>query len=106
MKRISQKHRKFSAHLDLIDNVSTRTAEMIHKHIKSNLGETTEGKADEIGEKQIKSGRNNDVSPPAIFMHSQERASFNKSSPIKELSFFDSDNGKAGEDQLFHQQYR
>ena len=48
-----------------------------------------DGEADEIGEKHVTSRRNLDVSPPPIFMEKSNK--FNKSSPIKDLSFFDSD---------------
>ena len=67
---------------------------MIHRHIRTNLGEGS-ATADEIGEKRLSSGRDNhgaDVSPPPIFMmDSNERKIMNKSSPIKDLSFFNSD---------------
>ena len=83
---MSQNYRKFNGHLDLIDQVSHRTAEMIHAHMKNTLQEG--GSVDEIGEKHITSRRNLNPSPPSIFM---EKTKFNKSSPIKDLSFFESD---------------
>ena len=62
---------------------------MIHAHMKSTLQEDDEA-VDEIGEKHITSRKNfKDASPPTIFM--MEKAKFNKSSPIKDLSFFESD---------------
>ena len=59
---------------------------MIHKHITSNI---TDGDAvDEIGEKNINSRKNMNVSPPPIFMDRNNSSHFNKSSPVKDLSFF------------------
>ena len=43
---------KFKGHLELIDQVSHRTAELIHKHMLSSMQE--EG-VDEIGEKKVTS---------------------------------------------------
>ena len=88
VKRMSQNYRKFNGHLELIDQVSHRTAEMIHQHITNNIegGEA----ADEIGGQNITSLRKMDnYSPPTIFM--EKSTKFNKSSPVKDLSFFDVD---------------
>ena len=35
VKKISQKYRKFNQHFDLVDQVSHRTAELIHRHMKN-----------------------------------------------------------------------
>lgn len=43
---------KFKGHLDLIDQVSHRTAELIHKHM---LNSMQEEEADEIGETKVSS---------------------------------------------------
>ena len=59
---------------------------MIHAHMKNALQD--EDAVDEIGEKHITSRKHLDASPPTIFM---EQAKFNKSSPIRDLSFFESD---------------
>ena len=87
VKIMSQKFRKFNGHLDLIDSVSQRTAEMIHQHILTQAA--LEEEADVIGEKNLTTKRRSDVSPPRIFM--EKSLKFNKSSPIKDLSFFDNE---------------
>ena len=79
---MSQKYGRFKGHLDLIDQVSQRTAEMIHKHILTTLND--DDIADEVGEKELTMKQNFNESPPQIFM---ER---NHSSPNKDLSFFNS----------------
>ena len=69
---------------------------MIQKHIQSNLKDY-ETIVDEIGEKHIASGRQMNGSPPVINMGGTMQL-FHKSSPIKDLRFFESDlnNNKVG----------
>lgn len=47
--------------------------------------------ADVIGEKHIRSNQKSDFSPPTILMDRQASLLFNKSTPVKDLSFFEGD---------------